>query len=78
LRHAVIIFPLWFYVAAMTFLLGGEINAEIEHAAHRDYPEAKAKGEKKTALERSESVGIVRNGDNRETVPEETDPREQR
>jgi membrane protein len=47
---AVIILLLWFYVAGMTFLLGGEINAEIEHAAaDRGHPEAKAEGEKKAA-----------------------------
>jgi hypothetical protein len=38
------------YVASLAFLLGGEINAEIEHAAaQRSHPEAKAEGEKKSA-----------------------------
>ncbi len=47
---AVIILLVWFYVAGLTFLLGGAINAEIEHAAaHRGHPEAKAEGQKKAA-----------------------------
>lgn len=46
----VIILLLWFYVTGLVFLLGGEINAEIEHsAAERGHPEAKAPGEKKAA-----------------------------
>jgi len=47
---AVIVLLVWFYVAGLTFLLGGAINAEIEHAAaHRGHPEAKAEGQKKAA-----------------------------
>jgi membrane protein len=47
---AVIVLLIWFYVAGLTFLLGGAINAEIEHAAaHRGHPEAKAEGQKKAA-----------------------------
>lgn len=45
-----IILLLWFYVTGLVFLLGGEINAAIEHAAaERGHPEAKAPGEKKAA-----------------------------
>lgn len=44
---AVIILMLWFYVTAIAMLVGGEINAEIEHAAaERGDPEAKLPGEK--------------------------------
>ena len=47
---AVIILLLWFYITGLMFLLGGEINAEIEHAAaERGHPEAKAEGEKRAA-----------------------------
>lgn len=46
----VIILLLWFYVTGLVFLLGGEVNAEIEHAAaEHGHPEAKAPGEKKAA-----------------------------
>jgi membrane protein len=46
----VIILLLWFYVTGLVFLLGGEINAEIEHsAAECGHPEAKAPGQKKAA-----------------------------
>lgn len=45
-----IILLLWFYVTGLVFLLGGEINAAIEHAAaERGHPEAKAPGEKQAA-----------------------------
>jgi membrane protein len=46
----VIILLLWFYVTGLVFMLGGEINAQIEHSAARHgHPEAKAPGEKKAA-----------------------------
>ena len=44
---AVIILLLWFYVTGLSFLIGGEINSEIEHAAaERGHPEAKHEGQK--------------------------------
>jgi membrane protein len=44
---AVIILMLWFYVSGLALLIGGEVNAEIEHeAARRGEPKAKEKGEK--------------------------------
>jgi membrane protein len=44
---AVIILLLWFYVTGLSFLIGGEINSEIEHAAaQRGHPEAKPEGQK--------------------------------
>jgi membrane protein len=47
---AVMILLMWLFVTGFAFLLGGEINAQIEHAAaRRGHPEAKAPGEKKAA-----------------------------
>lgn len=47
---AVIILLLWLWVSGLAFLIGGEINSEIENAAaHRGHPEAKAEGERKAA-----------------------------
>ena len=47
---AVILLLLWLYITGLAFLIGGEINSEIEHAAaRRGHPEAKAEGEKKAA-----------------------------
>jgi membrane protein len=44
---AVIILMLWFYVTGMAFLVGGQINATIEHAAaEHGHIEAKAPGQK--------------------------------
>jgi len=44
---AVIILMLWFYITGLAMLIGGLINATIEHAAaEHGHPEAKAPGEK--------------------------------
>lgn len=44
---AIIILMLWFYVTGLAFLLGGEINAALEHsAAEHGHPEAKKIGRK--------------------------------
>lgn len=47
---AAMILLMWLYITGFSFLIGGEINAQIEHAAaRRGHPEAKAPGEKKAA-----------------------------
>jgi len=47
---AAIILLMWLYITGFAFLIGAEINAQIEHAAAlRGHPEAKAPGEKKAA-----------------------------
>ena len=44
---AVMILMLWFYVTGLAVLIGGQINATIEHAAaEHGHPEAKAPGQK--------------------------------
>jgi membrane protein len=44
---AVIVLMLWFYVAGLAMLVGGQINATIEHAAaQHGNPEAKLPGQK--------------------------------
>ena len=44
---AVIVLMLWFYVAGLALLIGGQINSTIEHAAaEHGHPEAKPAGQK--------------------------------
>jgi membrane protein len=44
---AVIILMLWFYITGLAFLIGGQINSTIEHAAaEHGHPEAKPVGKK--------------------------------
>jgi len=43
----VMILMLWFYITGLAFLVGGQINSTIEHAAaEHGHPEAKAPGQK--------------------------------
>lgn len=47
---AAMILLMWLYITGFSFLIGGEMNAQIEHAAAlRGHPEAKAPGEKKAS-----------------------------
>ena len=39
---ALMILLVWLYVTGFTFLMGGEINAEIERAATREHSEPKS------------------------------------
>jgi membrane protein len=47
---AAMILLIWLYITGFSFLIGGETNAQVEHAAaRRGHPEAKSPGEKKAA-----------------------------
>jgi membrane protein len=52
---ALIVLMLWFYLTGAAILIGGKVNAEIEHAAaKRGAPDAKAEGEKRPGEDESQ------------------------